>query len=63
MDIRIHKIDDILDNKRKYTQNATEIDIIPLHGPTTPACMGPGAAEQHAQVEAERAEELLSKKT
>ena len=58
MDFRSHyedKIEDILDNERKYTQNATEIDEaiddLTEHGPPQHAWdqVSPGAAEQQAQ--------------
>ena len=67
MDFRSHyedKIDDILENKRKYTQNATEIDEaiddLTEHGPPQHAWdqVAPGAAEQLVHAEAEGAEEI-----
>ena len=67
MNFRIHyedKIDDILENERKYTQNATEIDEaiddLTEHGQPQHAWdqVAPGAAEQQAQAEAEGSEEL-----
>jgi DNA replication protein DnaC len=67
MDFRSHyedKIDDILENERKYTQNATEIDEaiddLTEHGPPQHAWdqVAPGAAEQQAQAQAEGAEEV-----
>ena len=67
MNFRSHyedKIDDILENERKYTQNATEIDEaiddLTEHGPPQHAWdqVAPGAAEQQAQAEAEGSEEL-----
>ena len=49
-----NKIDDILENERKYTQNATEIDELTEHGPHQHARdqVAPGASEQQAQAEA-----------
>ena len=67
MNFRSHyedKIDDILENERKYTQNATEIDEaiddLTEHGPPQHAWdqVAPGAAEQQAQAEAEGSEEM-----
>ena len=67
MDFRSHyedKIDDILENEQKYTQNATEIDEaindLTEHGPPQHAWdqVAPGVAEQQAQAEAEGAEEM-----
>ena len=52
------KMDDILENERKYTQNATEIDEaiddLTEHGPPQHAWdqVAPGATEQQAQAEA-----------
>ena len=57
------RIDDILGNEQKYTENATEIDDaiddLTEHGPPQHAWdqVAPGAAEQ-AQAEAEGAEEM-----
>ena len=67
MDLRSHyedKIDDILENEWKYTQNATEIneafDDLTEHGPPEHAWdqVAPGAAELQAQAEAEGGEEM-----
>ena len=67
MDFRSHyedKIDDILDNERKYTQNATEfdeaIDDLTEPGPPQHAWdqVAPDAAEQQAQAEAEGADKM-----
>ena len=61
MDFRSHyedKIDDILENEKKYTQNATEIDEaiddLSEHGPPQHAWdqVAPGTAEQQAQAQA-----------
>ena len=67
MDFRSHyedKIEDILDNERKYTQNATEIDEaiddLTEHGPPQHALdqVAPGAAEQQAQAQVEGVVEM-----
>ena len=67
MDFHSHyeyKVDDILENKRKYTQDAAEIDEaiddLTEHGPPQHAWdqVAPGAAEQQAQAETEGAEEI-----
>ena len=50
-----------MENKRKYTQNATEIDEdLTEHGPPQQAWdqVAPGAAEQQEQSEAEGSEEM-----
>ena len=59
------KLDDNLENERKYTQNATEIDEaiddLRKNGPLQHAWdqVVPGAAEQQAQAQAEEVEEML----
>ena len=67
MDFHSHyedKIEDILENEWKYTQNATEIDEaiddLTEHGPPQHAWdqVAPGAAEQQAQAQAEGVEEM-----
>ena len=67
MDFRIHyedKVDDILENDRKYSQNTSEIDEamddLTEHGPPQHAWdqVAPGAAEQQALAEAEGTEEV-----
>ena len=58
------KIDVILENEQKYTQNATEIDEaiddLAEHGSPQHAWdqVAPGVAEQQAQAEAQGAEEM-----
>ena len=47
MDFRSHyedKKDDILENERKYSQNATEIDEAIDDLSMDPACMGPSSS-------------------
>ena len=60
MDFRDHyedKLDDVLENERKYTRNAAEIDKViddlTGHGPPQHAWdqVAPGAAEQQAQAQ------------
>ena len=67
MDFRSHyedKVEDILENERKYTQNATEInaaiDDLTEHSPPQHAWdqVARGAAEQQALAEAEGAQEM-----
>ena len=67
MDFRCHyedKIEDILENEQKYTQNATEIDEaiddLTEHGPPQHAWdqVAPGTAEQQAQAQVEGVEEM-----
>ena len=61
------KKDGILENERKYSQNATEIDEaiddLTEHGPPQHAWdqVAPGAAEQQAQTQAEGVEEMSRK--
>ena len=67
MDFRSHyedNVEDILENERKYTQNATEIDAaiddLAEHGPPQHPLdqVATDAAEQQALAEAEGAQEM-----